>query len=198
MKYILGLHCETTLHSCLLNPCRTGTCINLPNGEYQCQCSEGMTGKNCDIPLLPCDSNPCLNNSTCLTLSLTNYTCVCPPLYSGLRCSEQRTSCSKNSCQGNATCIIHSVTGEEICQCPDERYGINCEFISACGLNPCKTCDISFNTCESNPCMNDGKCSNQGNGLFTCVCSAGYSGSDCSVPHCINDSCFNDGIYSIQ
>ncbi|CAF3578872.1 unnamed protein product [Adineta steineri] len=216
-----GLHCETTLHSCLLNPCRTGTCINLPNGEYQCQCSEGMTGKNCDIPLLPCDSNPCLNNSTCLTLSLTNYTCVCPPLYSGLRCSEQRTSCSKNSCQGNATCIVHSVTGEEICQCPDERYGINCEFISACGLNPCihgtcqnknetifqcicnpgftgKTCDTSFNTCESNPCMNDGKCSNQGNGLFTCVCSAGYSGSDCSVPHCIHDSCFNDGICSIQ
>ncbi|CAF4407256.1 unnamed protein product, partial [Adineta steineri] len=96
-----------------------------------------------------------------------------------------------------------------------------CEFISACGLNPCihgtcqnknetifqcrcnpgftgKTCDTSFNTCESNPCMNDGKCSNQGNGLFTCVCSAGYSGSDCSVPHCINDSCFNAGICSIH
>jgi Notch-like protein len=76
------------------------------------------------MPLLPCDSNPCLNNSTCLTLSLMNYTCVCPPTYTGLRCSEQQNVCWKNPCQGNGTCTIDHKTGEEICQCPLGRYGI--------------------------------------------------------------------------
>ncbi len=110
--------------SCSSNPCRTGSCIDLSNDGYQCKCPQGITGINCDIPLLPCDSNPCLNNSTCLTLSLTNYTCVCPSLYTGLRCSEQRNLCSKNPCQGNATCVVNYVTREETCQCSAGRYGI--------------------------------------------------------------------------
>ena len=123
-ELLLGLHCETPLRRCSSNPCRTGTCINLPNNQYQCKCSDGITGVHCDTPLLPCDSNPCLNNSTCLTLSLTNYTCVCPPGYMGLKCTERRTSCSKDSCQGSATCVVNQKTGEDICLCPAGRYGI--------------------------------------------------------------------------
>ncbi len=112
------------LLSCSTNPCRTGTCKNLLNGDYQCLCPPTITGRFCDIPLLPCDSNPCLNNSTCLTLSLMNYTCVCPPSYTGLRCSVQQNVCSNNPCQGNGTCRIDHNTGEEMCQCPPGRYGI--------------------------------------------------------------------------
>lgn len=102
-----------------------GTCENLPNGNYRCLCPPTITGEYCDIPLLPCDSNPCSNNSTCLTLSLTNYTCVCPPNYTGSKCSEERISCSKMICQGNGTCIINQKTGDEFCQCPLNRYGIS-------------------------------------------------------------------------
>ena len=118
-----GNHCETKLFSCSLNPCRTGTCENLPNGDYQCVCPPTTTGRHCDIPLLPCDSNPCLYNSTCLTLSLMNYTCVCPPQFKGLRCAERRTGCTKNPCQAGGTCEVDFRTGEEICQCAVERYG---------------------------------------------------------------------------
>ncbi|CAF1551670.1 unnamed protein product, partial [Rotaria sordida] len=66
-----GSRCEIIFLGCSSNPCRTGTCISLPNGSYQCLCPSLMTGINCDIPLLPCSSNPCLNNATCFTLSLT-------------------------------------------------------------------------------------------------------------------------------
>ena len=109
---------------CSSNPCRTGICTSLPNGGYQCTCPALITGVNCDVPLFPCASNPCLNNGTCLTLSLTNYTCVCPSLFIGLRCSQQIIVCTNNLCQGNATCIVNPLTGVQICQCPPGRYGV--------------------------------------------------------------------------
>ncbi|CAF2376052.1 unnamed protein product [Rotaria sp. Silwood2] len=216
-----GSHCETISLGCSSNPCRTGTCINLLNGEYQCLCPTSITGRNCDTSLLPCDSNPCLNNSTCLTLSLTNYTCVCPTFYTGLRCSEQRNLCSKTSCQGNATCIADYDLEKEICLCPSGRYGTYCELVSACEPNPCvhgtcqnknenafqcmckpgftgNTCDIPFNICDTNPCVNGGTCSNLGNGLYICTCPQGFTESDCSISHCTKNSCFNGGICSIQ
>ena len=109
---------------CSSNPCRTGTCVTLPTGGYQCLCPPSTTGINCETPLLPCASNPCLNNSTCLTLSLTNYTCICPPLFTGPRCAQQILICSVNLCQGNSTCIVNPLTGAQICQCPPGRYGV--------------------------------------------------------------------------
>lgn len=120
----LGSHCETKLLRCSSKPCRTGSCTDLPGNSYQCRCPDGITGVNCDVPVLPCDSNPCMNNSTCLTLSMNNYTCVCPPAYMGARCSERRSLCSENACQGNATCVVDKKTGEDTCQCPNGRYGI--------------------------------------------------------------------------
>lgn len=119
-----GPRCEIVSLGCFSNPCRTGTCRSLPNGGYQCLCPPLITGINCEIPLLPCASNPCLNNATCITISLTNYTCLCPPLFTGLRCDQQIIVCSNNRCQGNSTCIVNPITGEQICQCPPDRYGI--------------------------------------------------------------------------
>ena len=119
-----GPRCEIVSLGCFSNPCRTGTCRSLPNGGYQCLCPPLVTGINCEIPLLPCASNPCLNNATCITISLTNYTCICPPLFTGLRCGQQIIVCSNNQCQGNSTCIVNPITGEQICQCPPDRYGI--------------------------------------------------------------------------
>lgn len=119
-----GPRCEIVSLGCSSNPCRTGTCISLPNGGYQCLCPPMMTGINCDIPWLPCSSNPCLNNATCLTVSLTNYTCICPPLFTGPQCSVPIIMCTNNPCQGNSTCIVNPLTGAQICQCPPQRYGV--------------------------------------------------------------------------
>ena len=120
----LGAHCEQHILSCSSNPCPIGTCQDLDNGGYRCLCPPSVTGLRCDTPLLPCDSNPCFNNSTCLSLSISNYTCVCPPMYTGAQCSEERMLCSKNPCQGNGTCVMDMKIGEETCQCPANRYGV--------------------------------------------------------------------------
>lgn len=119
-----GSRCEIMSLGCSSNPCRTGTCVSLANGGYQCLCPALITGPNCDIPLLPCASSPCLNNATCLTLSSINYTCICPPFFTGPRCSQQILICTNNPCQGNSTCVIDSVSGLQICQCPPGRYGV--------------------------------------------------------------------------
>lgn len=64
--------------------------------------------------------------------------------------------------------------------------------------------------------MNGGTCSNLGNGLFVCACLQGFKGkchkieafindnlyillgTDCSIPFCTEDNCFNGGTCSIQ
>jgi hypothetical protein len=119
----LGTHCEQQILSCSSNPCRTGTCHNLPNGQYQCMCPSSITGVNCDVALLPCDSNPCWNNSTCLSLTLNNYTCVCPSSHTGVNCAEERVLCKQNPCQSNGTCVVDTSTGDERCQCLHDHYG---------------------------------------------------------------------------
>jgi len=52
---------------CYSAPCQGGsTCIDLTSsgGNYRCECSPGLTGTNCDQPLLqPCSSAPCRYDS---------------------------------------------------------------------------------------------------------------------------------------
>ena len=80
-----GLNCEKYLGSlceeknlCLNN----GLCTLIDNkNDYLCTCPEGLTGRNCETKFLPCDQNPCENNSTCSNDNSTasGYKCHCPP-----------------------------------------------------------------------------------------------------------------------
>ena len=44
----------------------------------------------------------------------------------------------------------------------------------------CPTTTPTYNGCSSNPCKNNGLCTQINNG-FTCMCMPGYSGSDCGT-----------------
>ncbi len=44
--------------------------------DYRCLCAAGFTGKNCEVDINECETNPCLNNGTC-TDGFNNYTCSC-------------------------------------------------------------------------------------------------------------------------
>ena len=52
--------------------------------------------------------------------------------------------------------------------------------------------DIDINECDSSPCENGATCINN-NGSFTCICSAGYTGSLCStdIDECLESPCIN-------
>lgn len=41
-------------------------------------------------------------------------------------------------------------------------------------------CNYEYNECESNPCLNDGKCTDRIGG-FTCKCTRGYTGDRCHI-----------------
>ena len=58
------------------NPCaHGGTCINT-KGSYMCKCTEGFTGKLCEININECASNPCANDATCMD-KIGKFECVC-------------------------------------------------------------------------------------------------------------------------
>lgn len=76
-----------------------GTCTERNDGnEYECQCHDRFTGKNCQEDRDPCLSNPCLFGGKCRHEGYSNYTCECPARMSGKRCDFGRF-CLPNPCR---------------------------------------------------------------------------------------------------
>ena len=50
--------------------------------DYNCTCLQGFTGKNCELDLDECSSNPCLNGGTCQDRT-NGFKCICPVGTSG-------------------------------------------------------------------------------------------------------------------
>lgn len=47
--------------------------------SYHCDCSDtGFEGNHCEVDILECASEPCLNNATCVE-GIKNYSCACWP-----------------------------------------------------------------------------------------------------------------------
>lgn len=50
---------------------------------FTCECAQGWTGPLCDVDVLECSSDPCLNNGECHERN-NGYTCNClPDLFAG-------------------------------------------------------------------------------------------------------------------
>ncbi|KAG5900605.1 hypothetical protein JTB14_017460 [Gonioctena quinquepunctata] len=74
--------------SCSNNPClNNGQCYPLSPTNYQCSCSGGYTGRNCEVALNRCDSRPCQNQGVCHGNG-SYYTCDCPLGFSGYDCEQ--------------------------------------------------------------------------------------------------------------
>lgn len=56
-------------------------------------------------------------------------------------------------------------------------------------------CELNITDCnKTNVCRNNGTCVDG----YTCNCTEGYDGLDCSSPNCTNVSCRNGGVCSIN
>lgn len=51
-------------------------------GGYLCTCAPGWTGKNCDVKLGLCSSEPCLNLGRCVENGI-DFSCLCTPGFQG-------------------------------------------------------------------------------------------------------------------
>ena len=187
-----GPTCAENIDDCLSNPCLNGATCKDSLDSYTCKCPPGFNGPNCEVNINDCANSPCQNGGTCFD-GINRFTCKCPVGYTGILCQNIINECSSSPCMFGGTCVnlinpeprvgsnssvirrhppqLHSsvLDGEERgfkCTCPAGTAGNRCE--------------INLDECWSNPCMNNGTCTDLVNG-FRCTCPPGWTGPTCSL-----------------
>ncbi|XP_047739571.1 protein HEG homolog 1 isoform X2 [Hyalella azteca] len=127
-----------------------------------------------------------------------------------LQVTVRSAECGEGSlCSGKGTCHANSSMEHFQCACCPDYMGSHCEELDACHSQPClndgicvdiqeghdgntfqclcpygyrgRVCEHPSNLCESAPCKNGGSC--EGNhSVYSCSCSPGWSGPQCSQP----------------
>jgi hypothetical protein len=143
--------------------------------------NSGYEGRLCEIPIDPCQNNPCENQGTCIrTAYNNNFRCVCPTNYSGRTCKIHINNfCASSPCFSNATC--ENLLDGYRCYCPSN---------DSCDRTKIKntTCSISPLN-YTNQCIY-GTCNNE-----KCNCFPGWTGDFCSedIDECKLNPCTNEG-----
>ncbi|XP_026669674.1 sushi, von Willebrand factor type A, EGF and pentraxin domain-containing protein 1-like [Ceratina calcarata] len=162
-----GRDCELYIDECAINPCQNnGTCVSTEN-DYSCECKNGFEGEFCEIAVNYCDPSPCMEGSTCRNVNNT-WQCFCKSGFYGRYCNL--LPCDWLPCNENSYCInIEDQNATRLsyrCECVDGYSGENCT--------------IKKDYCESNPCLNNGKCVNKASS-YTCICRVPFTGLHCET-----------------
>ncbi|XP_026828708.1 protein crumbs isoform X3 [Ooceraea biroi] len=185
-----GRNCEVDVNECESSPCQyNGTCLERSNRElykseavnlpaiftqefnyanasgYECLCVQGVTGKNCEVNINECDSNPC-GPGTCMD-RIGGYTCECNEGYEGDHCQHEIDECKRyNPCEHGA---CTDGRADYFCTCEPEYGG--------------KNCSVRLIGCQGNACQNGGTCwpylVDETIHKFNCTCPNGYHGEVC-------------------
>ncbi|XP_023158448.1 protein crumbs isoform X2 [Ceratitis capitata] len=189
----MGKNCEIDINECESNPCLyNGNCLERSNitlytlsqkmdlpeffsrqfayenaSGYECVCVPGIMGKNCEININECETNPCGKHGTCND-GIGTYTCECDPGFEDRHCETNIDECDRyQPCGAHGTCIDE--INDYTCDC-DANYGG-------------KNCSVPLIGCSSAPCQNGGNCKpylvNETEHLFNCTCQHGFQGDIC-------------------
>nr|XP_054773221.1 IgGFc-binding protein-like [Lytechinus pictus] len=126
------------INECAGDPCANGgICID-KLAAYECNCTVGWEGENCEIdinecasiPCLngdtsPCAEDPCMNGGTCVGLSTAVYKCNCIAGYVGENCEVDVNECFSDPCLNGGTC--NDLVDMYQCECVIGFAGVNCE-----------------------------------------------------------------------
>lgn len=133
--------------------------------RYECLCVQGVTGKNCEVNINECDSNPC-QAGTCVD-RIGGYTCECDEGYEGDHCQHDIDECKRYSPCEHGVCT--DGRADYTCTCEPEYGG--------------KNCSVELIGCQGNACQNGGTCwpylVDETIHKFNCTCPNGYHGEIC-------------------
>ncbi|CAG5080379.1 Oidioi.mRNA.OKI2018_I69.PAR.g9564.t1.cds [Oikopleura dioica] len=213
-EHIYGEKCEH-ISPCYSVPCGAeNECVvnvtEIASGKnknkFECECSEGLTGKLCNFEDRCFTDDPCLNGPC--TPEDDKFFCDCTDTgFSGQTCGEDIDECSLeiDPCGDHGSCF--NTPGSFTCECDDGYSGILCEIKDLCFEVSCSDqgqCDPSTGFCICNPgflppdcseidncfevtCLNNGTCAE---GL--CACDDRWVGQNCEFENpCEEDLCGN-------
>jgi len=142
-----------------------GRCIDGDGFDYYCECPMGWAGKQCQIDVDECSSNPCQNGGVCID-ALGSYECACPYGFTGTFCEQTVEQCDNSLCNYRGFCLVEN--DENRCYCVPDFHGNACQF--------------QYNECliPDNSCLNDGECIDLVDG-YSCSCPPYASGIRCEI-----------------
>ncbi|CAM4801778.1 unnamed protein product [Rotaria magnacalcarata] len=157
---------------CDNDTCVHGRCIN-----HTCICDPGIKGDACNLDIIDCDTESCLNDGTCIELR-NGFACQCLPTFDGPRCQYRRVKnryhCKK-TCLNSGTCVVTNNIQE--CLCLSQYYGSECQHRRDynSSLSSIKSCSVlKFRNGHT-----EEKCLAIGLTLFSHVdCTCHYDGSN--------------------
>ncbi|KAG9510069.1 Neurogenic locus notch-like protein 2 [Fragariocoptes setiger] len=198
-----GLRCEQKRSVCEKTPClNSGTCRELNDGNFVCQCVPGYYGAICEHE--SCLARSCENDGLCRKI-MNKYVCACPEGSSGARCEIRDDNYINSSpVENNSDLDRHFKTVSSCSRC---RVGSRCasvpnteQFVCLCNRPGGQSTTTSWTTdcgesettpfnkarpemttttpeCEINDCQakkSNGKCDQECNSL-NCL----FDGGDC-------------------
>uniref|UniRef100_A0A8C1SAF5 trypsin n=1 Tax=Cyprinus carpio TaxID=7962 RepID=A0A8C1SAF5_CYPCA len=111
-----------------------------------------------------CSPNPCLNGGVC-DEKRNHFKCKCPKQFVGRRCERGKRVCKRGTC-GAGLCLLTLSPPYYKCKCIPPFAPPNCKTIAPC---------------DPNPCQNNGKCVDEDDDDFECICPDGFRGQYCQV-----------------
>lgn len=177
---IVPSQCDS-VNECESDPCNGHRCVNKVKG-YICQCSNGYTGKNCEIKPDYCKHDPCQNGASCANTPDGNYTCTCKDSFKGMRCEKKIVNGGWSPWNEFSECTVSCNGGTKFrkrtCNSPrPDPDGIPCNVSDAIQRVPCNE-----EKCPSCPHLKRGfgnvpHCHETDDGHEICkvTCRPGYS-----------------------
>jgi hypothetical protein len=201
-------NCDVDVDECISAPCANGASCEESSstfanpGTYTCLCVAGFangsctsnittnyrsmcqkaTGGHCDVDIIECASNPCMNNAQCTdstndyVLLPNQYRCNCTAGWTGTNCMIDVNECASNPCFNGASCFESTINGTipigaYSCTCLDgyangwcNYHPIVATYASLCviGLSTQLPgggqCNTDVDECASSPCQNGASC----------------------------------------
>ncbi|XP_067687305.1 protein crumbs-like isoform X2 [Haliotis asinina] len=161
-------------------PSTTNTSVVTDSSTNNASTNTSSTNTNTSQPtesttVDTCANITCENNGTCMA-GPTNATCNCTDGWLGPLC-QSRDYCLTAVCKNSGVCILG--TSNYTCNCTSGWTGW--------------LCDEDVDDCQSQPCKNNGSCTDGGTNNFTCSCSQGWLGPTCEdVDYCFGAMCTNN------